>query len=62
MAEFMRQCEYKAKHEGRIFGKDRHLLSVFEHVPPGGHKLRGIEPCNRRGGRVRIAAHNMTAT
>ena len=42
----MRQCEYKAKHEGRIFAKIGTFYPSSKTCSACGHKLKDLEPCN----------------
>ena len=41
-AEFMRQCEYKAKHEGRIFAKIGTFFPSSKTCSTCGHKLKKL--------------------
>ena len=45
--EFMRQCEYKAKHEGRIFAKIGTFYPSSKTCSACGHKLKELSPATR---------------
>ncbi|MCI7118072.1 MAG: transposase, partial [Sutterella wadsworthensis] len=47
-AEFMRQCEYKAKHEGRIFAKIGTFFPSSKTCSACGHKLKELSLATRR--------------
>ena len=45
--EFMRQCEYKAKHEGRIFAKIGTFYPSSKTCSACGHKLKDLSLATR---------------
>ena len=57
-AEFMRQCEYKAKHEGRIFAKIGTFFPSSKTCSACGHKLKELSLATRSWTCPHCGAHH----
>ena len=57
-AEFMRQCEYKAKHEGRIFAKIGTFYPSSKTCSACGHKLKELSLATRSWTCPHCGAHH----
>ena len=57
-AEFMRQCEYKAKHEGRIFAKIGTFFPSSKTCSTCGHKLKELSLATRSWTCPHCGAHH----
>ena len=56
--EFMRQCEYKAKHEGRIFAKIGTFYQSSKTCSACGHKLKELSLATRSWTCPHCGAHH----
>ena len=57
-AEFMRQCEYKAKHEGRIFAKIGTFFPSSKPCSSCGHQLKELSLATRSWTCPHCGAHH----